>query len=393
MIELLKKPLRGSRETDADDDDDLALELDADAEEESSEPTQKRSAGQQWWRRLTTPPKKQKKGKKGKKTPPQPGGHGWTYGSSLATQGVTWAAAAAIACGPLALGYELLHGDPPPAHTGIDKRMMSRQMAATDVASRWVRTWLSTDKAHAAQLQQWTSIDAQATDLLPKQAPAVGQVDVRNATPSGPGTWVITVAAQVYPDGKLEGSSNTRFFAVPVAVQGEATVAARVLGLPAEVPAPSMGVKRELDYSGDIGPGSGPWGTVSGFLNAMLAGQGDVTRYTSPGAGITAVQPTRWQSTKLLTLNSATDVPLTAPKDGTHVQVLADVQVNGAGASTTPQKTPTSVPSAAQGQLPGPYVLQYQITLTARAGRWEVSGMQTPKANNPGPTATPSSTK
>lgn len=97
--------------------------------------------------------------------------------------------------------------------------------------------------------------------------------------------------------------------------------------------------------------------TVSRWLDAYLVGAGDITRYTSPGIRLPAITPPPATKVSLDALALATgDTPAAAaPADGTRIHVLATMSTTDIAGIT--------------GQL------TYPLTLTARAGRWEVSAI------------------
>lgn len=374
---------RGSRAKNEDDElplEELPGELDA-----ADEPTLRRP----WWKRAVS-----------RGPAPEGSSHGWTHGASLSARAVTVAAAVAMAAGPVALAWQVMEDPPPQQATGYDARMMARRTAATDIASRWVRAWLSTPRSQAARLDAWVPLDPAARETLPRVAPWVGAVDVRDAVATSPGVWVVTVAAQVAP--ARGAPERTRFFAVPVAVAGDSAVRSKALSLPSEVPDPGASVAQELSYARPIASGTGPWGTSAGFLSALLTGQGEVARYTSPGAPIRQVSPPPWDRAQLVRLAAAGPFEDRAPQDGSTVRVLATVEVSTSAPpapvqTSAPIPTPsgdraTAAPSsptgavsppAAPSRVSGPYAMQYTLTLTARAGRWEVTQMQTPQASDP----------
>lgn len=168
------------------------------------------------------------------------------------------------------------------------------------------------------------------------------------------GYWAVTVAADVVEtvpvpggeDGEVEQRPSTWF--VEVAIVGDAGGGLAALTAPAVVPAPpevTTGWKpsAERPRSADDGPLST---TVQGFLDALLAGGGDPSRYMAPGREVSAVSPSPFELVELVEL-SADELP-----DGT-TRVLAEV------VATTPGGTTTG--------------LTYEIVLEEWADRWEVA--------------------
>ena len=97
--------------------------------------------------------------------------------------------------------------------------------------------------------------------------------------------------------------------------------------------------------------------TVQEFLSALLAGAGEVSRYTSPGSSVAAVTPAPYSKVTVQSLRSSDEMSVkTAAKDGVEVHVLVTAQLeNGANMQTT----------------------TYFLTVTSRAGRWEIKSIDT----------------
>lgn len=168
------------------------------------------------------------------------------------------------------------------------------------------------------------------------------------------GYWAVTVAADVVEsvpvpageEGEVEARPSTWF--VEVAIVGDAEGALAALTAPAVVPAPpevttGWRPSSENPRSADDGPLST---TVQGFLDALLAGDGDPSRYMAPGGEVSAVAPAPFELVELVEL-SADEL-----SDG-RTRVLAEV------VATTPGGTTTG--------------LTYEILLEEWADRWEIS--------------------
>ncbi len=218
-------------------------------------------------------------------------------------------------------------------------------------------------------VQEWLTVDAEQGDDDVLDALFVEPIDgagsslgdlvvQRVTTVSGQarheGYWAVTVAADVVETvpvpagevGEVEERASTWF--VEVAIVGDAEGALAALTAPAVVPAPpeaTTGWKpsSEKPRSADDGPLST---TVQGFLDALLAGDGDPSRYMAPGGEVSAVTPTPFEAVELVEL-SADELP-----DGT-TRVLAEV------VATTPGGTATG--------------LTYEILLEESADRWEIA--------------------
>jgi len=118
---------------------------------------------------------------------------------------------------------------------------------------------------------------------------------------------------------------------------------------------------------------------VRRFLAALLTGDGEVSRYSSPGAGIRPIVPAPYTGVELVSLARDTTAPsvgdsteATAPRDGQRLRVLATIRVSGPD---------------------GIRMLSYPLRLTARAGRWEVYALDsTPPLRGAEPPVAPAPT-
>ncbi len=154
-----------------------------------------------------------------------------------------------------------------------------------------------------------------------------------------------------------EGRHRARLACAEVSLVGgaEGYVAA---SLPAPVACPRTLAAVDLDYP-ETAELNGPIGqSVHGFLAAYLVGRGELNRYIAPGASIDAIVPPLYAEVQLLELR--THEPFepgqaARPLDGTEVHTTARAWgYDALGQVTT---------------------IDYAFTLVARAGRWEVSGI------------------
>lgn len=376
MTTVLKKP-----ELDAELEDSGAVD------EELTTPVRGRRRGVSFW----------KKKKKDEPEPEEefvPDSSQWSAGSHLATKAITVILGAALFCGPAALAYEVLRPTPPAvaASTGYDQRLMNRRDAAINFALGVVPTWLRADRTHTAGIATYWNVD-QLSSQLPVTGAAVTDPRLYSATPSAPGVWSVVVSATV------NGANTRRYFQLPVAVSGSTAPAAGALTFPSEIAAPGTGVNQSVQYDTQVDPSSQASATVTQFLQALLIGQGNITRYTRPGVAISAVSPPPWSAVsvqQLSTTGTGSDlVSAAAPLDGSVVRLLVTAgltpipsaaQPSSASASSAPSwpgaaRTPAPTTSAQPSAVPtsgtdlGLVPVQYEISLTARAGRWEVSAL------------------
>lgn len=264
------------------------------------------------------------------------------------------ASAALIGClvaGPLGLvagGLAIAQAAGPtaPAQTQVADQS-SERAAAGEFAQRVVLAWLGSTRDHPEQLTGLVQ-NTQAASL-PAVAFGVSDPTVSSIEQVG-GIWSVRVAVTVTDQRK---TTVRRFFQVPVTLSGGAVTA---LTLPAPVAGPPIGAGTDLGYQVQVASSGPVASTVTQFLGAYLAGSGDVTRYVSPGVQVAAITPAPYSSVRVTDLRCDLNIDTTAtPKDGARLQLLV-----GADASVT-DKQAVSV--------------AYALTLSARAGRWEVSAI------------------
>ena len=282
----------------------------------------------------------------------------WTNGSSLKTKAATAVLVGALVLSPAGLVVGLAaasSGSPPTAPAEVaDTR--GEQAAVEEFATRFVTTWLSvtndTAEDELAGLVEIPDAAQFPAEGMRASDPAIA--DVRQA---GTGIWSVTVAVTAIPAGADQGVR--RFFQVPI-VYDDGRLAA--LALPAPVAAPTMADLPSLEYPSDLSPSDPAWQTVSGFMSALLAGKGDITRYLTPGTHVSPVSPAPYGAIRIDHLAAAVDLgvePAREPADGEELAVL--VTVTGLESRTS-----------ADGLS-----MQYALVLTGRDGRWEVTEVET----------------
>lgn len=301
--------------------------------------------------------------------------HQWTNGSNLAAKAGTVGIVVAIVAGPAAFVMQMTHKQTAQTSQAgaFDTRMMNRRDAADDVATQFVTTWLTSSDGQQNRLSAyWPSADTSSV-VLPAKASTVGQTDVVRSEPVGPGVWSVTVSADVSSDGS---SPRHRYFRIPISVAGESTVAAQALSLPAEVPGPAHQVAGiSLSYPATVTPSDAASTMTSQFLTALLTGQSNIGLLESPGTSIPPVANSPWKNVRLVELKAADASVLSQVKtDGTTLHVQASVALS----PQTPKNG--SIDSSSETSA------QYQLTLTSRAGRWEISSLDTtPQLSTPTP--------
>lgn len=289
----------------------------------------------------------------------------WTTGNALVSKAVTVLLTVALLTGPAALGLSMLsQAAPAPAAASTQPIAWNASSVAGERARELVSAWLTATRDDD---DRFLALFPGAKGQLPTTASEVRDVTVAEVSEQGSGLWAVTVGADVRTPAEQSDAADVeadepgewvrRFFLVPVAVGvTDAGLGAQILALPAPVAGPVQAEGVALAYPATQSV-SGPMGqAVTDFLAALVTGQGDVTRYVSPGTQIRAVAPAAYEAVTLTGLSStSTGVDVEAPGDGAELSVLATVTLTGLDGRQT--------------------AAQYALELRARAGRWEVAEM------------------
>lgn len=265
----------------------------------------------------------------------------------------------AIAAGPVALAVAVTSGPTtveaaaPPTPTTV--RSTTDTTAGTPAAGfaqvfvgAWVRSSADASTSAQARLAQSMGPDVELPDPAASAQPVPQLVTaVRSAHRSGR-AWSVTVAAQ-YATGLV------RYYVVPV-VADRAGTGFAVTGAPGVVAGPAKAVVPASSYTVTVSQGD-LVSAVGEFLAAYLTGSGEVDRYLAPGVSLSAVSPAPYTSVTVPRVSAVEDVATAekVPSDGTGVRVLAEVEARDAG---------------------GRWPLAYEVTLKARSGRWEITGLE-----------------
>lgn len=263
---------------------------------------------------------------------------------------------------------------------------------ASGFAAIFMQRWLPAGEGSEADLEPYMAsvptLTNKASARFASQTPIV-----LSSHQVKPGYWSVLLAVnEVVKDrsGKLQ-PAGTHWYRVSVAEAGTAqakagtndTVVWQVTAPPYEVPTPvAADDLTDTAYTDTQVSTTGPVGeTTQMFLNAYLVGDGELDRYTSPGAGIAPITP---PSATKVAVTSISAVPLRndvqdaedVPATGTTVQVLVHATVTGAGGLEIP--------------------MDYPLTLRSRAERWEVVSVDpapaTERRSEPGGRQTPAAT-
>lgn len=322
--------------------------------------------------RPATPPSSSGDGADGGDPPPQV--VEWSNGPALVTK--AWGALLALAllAGPAALAWTLLRPEPAPVAASAGPADTAAQAAANERAVELVETWL---RADADDKQLLASLTSAPVGSLPQEGLTIRDSSIAQSEAAEDDVWSVTVGVDVAepapgstppPANQAEGEQAEvalvwvrRYFQVPVLVERTDTrysgpdLAVAALALPAPVPGPAAAEPPDLDYPETISPTSEAGQSVAGFLAAMVAGDGEITRYLRPGTSVSAITPAPYAAVTVTGIRGSHELSEEpADGDGTHALTTAELtRLDG-------QKTTS----------------QYVLTLVARDGRWEVAGVE-----------------
>lgn len=316
----------------------------------------------------------------------------WTGGNKLLSHGFTTVMVVAMMAGPAALVLSLMNAteEAPAAVTETREVQWDAATLAGERGRELVAAWLAATRSDGTRL---STLYLGTLSTLPEVGQEAQDVAVAQVRAAGEGLWTVLVGADVEvaqpTEQDPEASAWVRqFFQVPVAVaETDAGLGVQLLALPAPMPAPAAAEGLSTTYRDRIATTSPVGESITGFMNALLAGAGDLSRYTTPGTALAAITPTPYDGAEVQSIEAArADVDVESPEQGARMDVLVDVALVRADG----QKTLTS----------------YALQLTARDARWEISAVaDTPTiaadsaavnteipANGPGQNATSNTT-
>lgn len=281
-------------------------------------------------------------------------GSGWTAGSHYTALATTGAIAAMVACGPIAIGLSLARDDNN-AHAASTQDVdlgTAEQAAAEEFAERYVSTWLTTDVDNSDRLEDF--VDPADNLTWPDEPVASASTpSTARIVHQSNGVWTVTVGVDVRDAD--QDTTYRRYFATSITYADGAMTA---LTLPSPVPGPGKAETPATAYSVELDLDTAAGKTISDFLNAALAGGGDLSRFTSPGTEVRAVSPTAYSAIEITDITTNADITAddSQPDDGSGVQALVTATAETRGG----------------GSLP----IEYVLTLRSRDGRWEVSAIE-----------------
>ena len=201
------------------------------------------------------------------------------------------------------------------------------QMSAIEAyAVHYIDTYLK-DPSNSAAIKKFYDGDV-PTSALPAGGHAL------RASSALPGVFVdgfqtysVVVDAEI---PKAANSASMVFVRLQVDISADRKNLFRAFTLPHARPDRASGVPVELATQSLVADDRPVYKTVSGFLSAMLTGQGDLAPYTAASSGLTAAQPPRFTTMAIervqtsSDLGNAQDVPPKA--DNVEVTVRAVMQ-------------------------------------------------------------------
>lgn len=242
---------------------------------------------------------------------------------------------------------DFLSADAPPPTDEPAVAVVGRAQLASSFAQQFVMTYLNATTGQQERLAEYLD-NAQQVNL-PKTSrqvsdPVVSYM-VRTETSRSVEVWSVTVSVRLGKEGSGAISERQHYRVSLAIVAGRL----RVLSLPGVVQAPRHGGDLALAYDTPCGTASPLAQVASGFIAALTAGSGDVSRYVTEESGITAVQP----------------VPFTAVDNISVAADRADCGSAGESARVLVTFTPQSGGSASPA-------LAYPLTMVRSAGQWQV---------------------
>ncbi|MEU7634272.1 conjugal transfer protein [Nocardia sp. NPDC049220] len=238
--------------------------------------------------------------------------------------------------------------DPPPPSDDATTAIVGRSQLAGSFAEQFVVTYLTAVAGQQDRVGEFVGSGQQIA--LPTSARQVSDPSVvyvsRTMSTGSLDVWSVTVSVRVGKAGTNVTSENRQFYRVAVST---ADGRLRALSVPAVVPAPAKGAELALAYSSPCAADTPLSQVAAGFLGALLAGAGDVARYTTQDAGITALKPAPFTAVELVALTADNAACGTS---GAKARVLATINPKAdTGATAT---------------------LAYPLTMIRNGGQWQV---------------------
>lgn len=270
----------------------------------------------------------------------------WTQGHNLSNKAITALVVVGLVVYPFVasnISQSMSPESPSQVVQAKAAALPTPAQRARATAEGFVSAWLTATSENSDRLARYINV----TDArLPKTGSEIREVTAADIQLIQDNAYRVTVNVEVKD---AEGAWQLRSF--DVSFVSDAKQNLLVLGLPSERSIqPAKGTKLD-GYSRDLSANKAIIGSVEGFLQAYLTGAGDLTRFSSPGSNFVAASPAPYTSARLEYIVGDRE-PGEKIADGEILRVNARVLL-------------ISKTTEALGD--------FQMTLTARAGRWEIT--------------------
>jgi hypothetical protein len=292
----------------------------------------------------------------------------WTYGQTWTSRITVYGVLALILLAVIGISVMASHATASPTTVVRGKNVdyTRTDQSGSSFATGYLRAWLTATADNHDAVDKYTEGLTVSSAEYPKQAQRVGEISTVESKPRSDGAYVVTLAAQtsiVDP-----AYAPQRYFQVVLVPLKDGYAAAT---LPRQITAPTPAAEPLTQYSQEVSGDAPVMQTLNGFFAAYLTGQGDLQRFLTPGTDLSPISPAPYSRVSISAVLADKPVPAEA-KDGTRTDLRVDL-------AATASKTYTITTS-------------YELTLTARAGRWEISSMGTPATDTTLPSSTTSPT-
>jgi hypothetical protein len=270
----------------------------------------------------------------------------------LRATGARWGQRAIAVCAVTAFVYVAFHVVFTRPAPPIDQfAVTDEQTAVEEFACRFVATFLELTPATKDLLTPfWDG------DINPPAVP----MTVRSTQPfsilpaqSLPHVRVWSVIVDTAVANQVDSTQSTHLMVqAAIAVNSDYTM--RAVSRPAVRPAREPGVAPQISVTVQAGADTPVFATVSGFLSALLVGQGSLDRYVAAGSTLTPITPPPM-------INVAVD-KLVVPDPSVAADTVPTHPMTARVVATA------TVDTAAGNRLE----LDYPLVLSVSAGRWQV---------------------
>lgn len=313
----------------------------------------------------------------------------WGNEGTAATKAFLAVFLLAALAGPLALAFQLgrptdVTAPAPTTTASTDPTLTGAQQRATGTAVDFMTLWMSASADDTDLVAAHLMYPPQTIALPQKPPTEVPGLAVIGANEATAGIWQVLVSART--------TTQAQTWQVEVAVTNHT---ATVVALPGPVPtsAPEAGHIGEVDTLATTHPAAQ---TAAGFVDAFLTGRGDVSRWTSPDATLTAIIPAVCGKTTSSVTAPLDPTPTPQTGDVLNVVVTTDCTANTAATEQdTTGKDATEKETDNNGRGAGS-TFSYGLELRGRDGRWEVANLipvdhvlRTQQPQTPPPASTP----